>query len=97
MSESEDEGQWKKIAYWICTFSNNQYRVKEELGVSHEESSFYKALHSDKCKGTAMIMDEQASLLKRSWCLFELLQTVRKSDQEVERKKRREAAWRQCI
>ena len=28
-------------------------------------------------QGTAMIMDEEASLLKRSWCLFELLQTVR--------------------
>jgi len=26
-----------------------------------------------------MIMDEEASLLKRSWCLFELLQTVRKT------------------
>lgn len=25
-----------------------------------------------------MIMDEEASLLKRSWCLFELLQTVRR-------------------
>jgi len=79
MSHSDDEGQWKKIAYWICTFSNNQYRVKEELGVTHEESSFFKALHSDRCKGTAMIMDEEASLLKRSWCLFELLQTVRKT------------------
>ena len=29
-------------------------------------------------QGTAMIMDEEASLLKRSWCLFELLQTVRR-------------------
>ena len=28
-------------------------------------------------QGTAMIMDEEASFLKRSWCLFELLQTVR--------------------
>lgn len=85
MSHSEDEGQWKKIAYWICTFSNNQYRVKEELGVTHQESSFYMALHSNRCKGTAMIMDEEASLLKRSWCLFELLQTVRKTQSEAAR------------
>ncbi|CAK9011013.1 Uncharacterized protein SCF082_LOCUS10906 [Durusdinium trenchii] len=88
MCHSEDESDWKKIAYWICTFSNNQYRVQEELGGhSHEESSFYLALHSPKCKGTAMIMDEEASLLKRSWCLFELLQTVRKSEAEAERKR----------
>ncbi|CAE7250721.1 unnamed protein product [Symbiodinium sp. CCMP2592] len=76
ISGSEDESTWKLVSYWICTFSNNQYRIKEELGTYHKDSSFYLALHSGVCKGTAMIMDERASLLNRSWCLFELLQTV---------------------
>ncbi|CAJ1449864.1 unnamed protein product, partial [Effrenium voratum] len=77
MAGTDEEETWKAIAYWICTFSNNQYRIEEELGATHQQSSFYLALHSGVCKGTAMIMDENASLLKRSWCLFELLQTVR--------------------
>ncbi|CAJ1333273.1 unnamed protein product [Effrenium voratum] len=72
----DDEDAWKMTAYWICTFSNNQYQIAEELGKSHEESSFYLALHSGVCRGTCMILDEMAMPLKRSWCLFELLQTV---------------------
>jgi len=64
------------LAYWICAFSNNQYRIGEELGKSHEDSSFYLALHSEWVVGTVMVLDEQALPLTRSWCLFELLQTM---------------------
>merc|ERR1712087_710613 len=46
-----------------------------EMGESWEQSSFYLALRSPSCTGTAMIIDEQALPLTRSWCLFELLQT----------------------
>ncbi|CAE7531174.1 AMT1-1 [Symbiodinium sp. CCMP2592] len=74
---------WKSpgsISYWICAFSaglgNNQYRIDEELGTSHEDSSFYLALHSEWVVGTVMVLDEQALPLTRSWCLFELLQTM---------------------
>ncbi|CAE7476370.1 unnamed protein product [Symbiodinium natans] len=64
------------ISYWICAFSNNQYKVAEELGATHEESSFFLALHSPSVVGTVMVLDEQALPLTRSWCLFELLQTM---------------------
>ncbi|CAK8995424.1 LINE-1 retrotransposable element ORF2 protein (ORF2p) (Long interspersed element-1) (L1) (Retrovirus-related Pol polyprotein LINE-1) [Includes: Reverse transcriptase [Durusdinium trenchii] len=29
------EGDWRDSAYWICTFSNSQWHVKEELGHGH--------------------------------------------------------------
>lgn len=76
------ERSCKESAYWICTFSNNQYKVAEELGTSHEESSFYLALHSGSCMGTCMVLDELALPLTRSWCLFELLQTMRLERQQ---------------
>lgn len=61
--------------YWICSFSNNQWAVEEEVGKNWDESSFYLAMRSDACKGTVMVFDEDALPLTRSWCLFELLQT----------------------
>lgn len=71
------DDSWKESSYWICTFSNNQYKLDEELGGGdHKRSSFYLALHSSTCRGTCMIFDEFALPLTRSWCLFELLQTI---------------------
>ena len=68
---------WANTTYWICTFSNNQYKIAEELGGGeHTQSSFYLALHSEGLKGTCMILDEMVMPLMRSWCLFELLQTI---------------------
>ncbi|CAE7624209.1 unnamed protein product [Symbiodinium sp. CCMP2456] len=67
---------WESVSYWICAFSNNQYCIDEELGKSHYESSFYLALHSSSVQGTCMILDEHALPLTRSWCLFEVLQTM---------------------
>eukprot|EP00439_Symbiodinium_sp_Y106_P059078 s5603_g8.t1 len=55
----------------------------KELGTSHKESSFYLALHSGICRGTCMILDEMAMPLKRSWCLFELLQTITLEQSQV--------------
>ncbi|CAE8595053.1 unnamed protein product [Polarella glacialis] len=72
---SLETASWKETSYWICTFSNNQWELMHELGSSWEQSSFYLALRSPGCKGTAMIFDELAMPLTRSWCLFELLQT----------------------
>ena len=68
---------WRESAYWICTFSNSQWHVKEELGNGRwQDSSFYLALRSLECRGTAMIMDELVQPLKRIWCLFEVYQTI---------------------
>ena len=75
-SEKGKDKSWENTSYWICTFSNNQYKIGEELGEVHTQSSFYLALHSEGLKGTCMILDEMAMPLKRSWCLFELLQTI---------------------
>jgi len=72
----QGEEAWKAVAYWICTFSINQWDAKSE--VSREDylrSSFYLALRSPGCRGTVMVMDPQVGPLTRSWCLFELLQT----------------------
>jgi hypothetical protein len=67
---------WKTISYWICSLSNNQHRVEFEVGNGDwRESSFFKALRSDHCRGTCMVLDSGASPLRRSWCLFEVLQT----------------------
>mmetsp|Transcript_33003 Transcript_33003/g.108345 ORF Transcript_33003/g.108345 Transcript_33003/m.108345 type:complete len:1174 (+) Transcript_33003:48-3569(+) len=71
------DDQWKDTTYWICSFSNNQWNLKEELPGDCDESSFYIALRDAGCKGTAMVLDERAEPLQRSWCLFELLQTFR--------------------
>merc|ERR1711879_107558 len=78
---SSSEYAWHETSYWICTFSNNQYRIKEELGSTHQESSFYLALHSGECLGTCLVLDDEALPLTRSWCLFEFLQTMKLEEQ----------------
>jgi len=78
------DDHWKDTTYWICSFSNNQWNLKEELPGDCDESSFYIALRDAGCKGTAMVLDEKAEPLQRSWCLFELLQTFRLSQERGE-------------
>lgn len=69
-------GDWEALKYWICCFSQNQWRLEEELCPGAlRESSFYKALMAPSCQGTGMMMDSELTPLKRSWCLFEMLQT----------------------
>eukprot|EP00435_Cladocopium_sp_Y103_P038084 s423_g10.t1 len=71
------------MRYWVCTFSNNQWKMSEEIPplAPPSESSFYKALRSPSCLGTCMILDERVVPLSRAWCLFELLQTFLIQDQ----------------
>ena len=59
-SSVPDGPSWESISYWICAFSNNQHRIDEELGRTHQESSFYLALHSPFVRGTCMVLDENA-------------------------------------
>lgn len=70
-------GAWQAQKYWICSFSNNQWQLENELGNGRgwEYCSFYLALQSGDCVGTTMVFDDDAMPLERSWCLFELLQT----------------------
>lgn len=67
---------WSGEAYWICTFSNTQWNVAEEVGSSWEMSSFYLALRAPTCLGTALVLGPSAMPLTRSWCVFEMLQTL---------------------
>lgn len=72
-----DQLAWREPAYWICTFSNSQWHIKEELGNGRwQDSSFYLALSSPLCRGTTMIIDELVEPLNRIWCLFEMYQTM---------------------
>ena len=74
-SLEEEKHECWDMTYWICTLSNNQWRIAEELGTCVKETSFCVALRSGLVRGTCMILDSHASCLTRSWCLFELLQT----------------------
>jgi len=65
--------------YWICTFSNNQWAVKAELGSHIQDSSFYLALQSKHCSGTVMVIDGEALPLQRVWCLFEVATTYERT------------------
>jgi len=66
---------WRDLRYWICSFSNNQWQLKKEMPGDIYCSSFYLALRSPTCRGTVMVLDQEAKPLTRVWCLFELLQT----------------------
>lgn len=82
-AEAIEPQNWADEAYWICSLSNNQWKIPEELGQcdmtsggkSFEQSSFYKSLTYYTTRGTVMVLDAQALPLSRSWCLFELAQT----------------------
>lgn len=68
---------WQHSRYWICTFSNNQHKIHEEVGDAWEDCSFFRALKGEKTCGTLMVLDELALPLSRSWCLFEVFQTYK--------------------
>eukprot|EP00434_Breviolum_minutum_P004676 symbB.v1.2.004123.t1/scaffold205.1/size269685/12 len=82
---SGDEGTKNSVAYWVCTFSNSQHHIVEELGEGEIcNSSFFRAMHDRSCQGTVMVLDEEALPLQRAWCLFEVFQTFRRSKKDEE-------------
>lgn len=62
-------------SYWICSFANAQHDVETLLNVGLEASPFELALRSRSCKGTVMVVDEEATPLSRIWCLYEVFRT----------------------
>ena len=68
------DADWRDAAYWICTFSNSQWHVQEELGHGRwQDSSFYLALKSPECKGTTMVIDElplPADMWTTPWWIY---------------------------
>eukprot|EP00928_Gymnodinium_smaydae_P040185 TRINITY_DN2729_c0_g1_i4.p1 TRINITY_DN2729_c0_g1~~TRINITY_DN2729_c0_g1_i4.p1 ORF type:complete len:1699 (+),score=289.52 TRINITY_DN2729_c0_g1_i4:3898-8994(+) len=59
----------EELAYWCCAFANNQHFI--QLGDKLEDSPFYMALQSERCKGTIMNLNRVASALQRTWCIYE--------------------------
>merc|ERR1712176_1046127 len=79
-ADAMSSGVQRANNYWVCTFSNNQWKLSEEIPGKLEESSFFKTLLSGFCEGVCLILDEQATPLTRSWCLFEYLHAVELSE-----------------
>uniref|UniRef100_A0A7S2JTK0 Uncharacterized protein n=1 Tax=Zooxanthella nutricula TaxID=1333877 RepID=A0A7S2JTK0_9DINO len=75
---------YMRLTYWICSFSVNQWRIEAETGETVHESSFYKSLRAPHCLGTVLVLDTRASPLRRSWCLFEMLQTMLLADERAD-------------
>eukprot|EP00930_Biecheleria_cincta_P060762 TRINITY_DN46368_c0_g1_i1.p1 TRINITY_DN46368_c0_g1~~TRINITY_DN46368_c0_g1_i1.p1 ORF type:complete len:294 (-),score=40.26 TRINITY_DN46368_c0_g1_i1:10-840(-) len=64
-------------SYWICSFSMNQWTLEAELGSGGvKDTSFHLCLQGRGCAGTATVIDTNATNFQRSWCLYELLQTM---------------------
>merc|ERR1712050_48685 len=47
---NELESKCGVAAFWICSFSQNQHLLAEEIPGQWQTSSFYKALRSKHCK-----------------------------------------------
>mmetsp|Transcript_42866 Transcript_42866/g.100547 ORF Transcript_42866/g.100547 Transcript_42866/m.100547 type:complete len:875 (-) Transcript_42866:245-2869(-) len=60
-------------SYWICVFANNQHNV--ELEDKLENSPFYVALNQSSM--TVVMMDKNAEVLRRLWCVFEMNATCK--------------------
>ncbi|CAL1156681.1 unnamed protein product [Cladocopium goreaui] len=72
----EGPTSWMDAAYWICSFANNQWTFKIELGSDPMESAFALALTAG-IKGVAMVLDQEVQPLTRVWCLFEFFLSSR--------------------
>jgi hypothetical protein len=58
--------------YWICCFANCQHALAELEQTDYLQTPFAKALTSEKCEGTIILLDEgNATPFRRSWCVFE--------------------------
>merc|ERR1719171_647737 len=67
---------WKKnknTFYWVCTFSNNQQNIEEEVGDSIFGPFWYGI---QLARATVNVQDDQYAADtftgKRAWCVFEL-------------------------
>jgi len=77
-AKAAGDNGWGSLTYWICSFSNNQWNISDDIPAGDVyQSSFYLALTSGTCVATVMILDEEMQPLARSWCLFEILQSLR--------------------
>eukprot|EP00931_Biecheleriopsis_adriatica_P054841 TRINITY_DN32310_c0_g1_i1.p1 TRINITY_DN32310_c0_g1~~TRINITY_DN32310_c0_g1_i1.p1 ORF type:complete len:1005 (-),score=233.26 TRINITY_DN32310_c0_g1_i1:183-3197(-) len=57
--------------YWICTFANNQHNLEELNESDLLQTPFVRAIMSPSCRGTLMLMNENAEPFRRTWCTLE--------------------------
>eukprot|EP00930_Biecheleria_cincta_P083151 TRINITY_DN72779_c0_g1_i1.p1 TRINITY_DN72779_c0_g1~~TRINITY_DN72779_c0_g1_i1.p1 ORF type:complete len:669 (-),score=97.88 TRINITY_DN72779_c0_g1_i1:264-2270(-) len=71
---SKDRGLDEHSPYWVCAYANNQHAIDAELGVTVEETPFFRALQI--AHGTVSILDAEAVVFTRAWCGYELYISV---------------------
>eukprot|EP00929_Paragymnodinium_shiwhaense_P048027 TRINITY_DN24348_c0_g1_i1.p1 TRINITY_DN24348_c0_g1~~TRINITY_DN24348_c0_g1_i1.p1 ORF type:complete len:1160 (-),score=239.75 TRINITY_DN24348_c0_g1_i1:122-3601(-) len=57
--------------YWMCTFANNQHDLGELEEPNLFQTPFVMAIMSETCRGTLMLMDDNATPFQRAWCTLE--------------------------
>lgn len=55
-------------AWWICTFANNQHEL-DTINKPLKETPFAAAIGC--CKGVVAVLDKDATIFKRIWCILE--------------------------
>ena len=63
---SDDE-----VVFWICLFALKQHKATEEVGETPENGPFNAVLAKARHGGT-MVLDAEAQLMERIWCLYEV-------------------------
>lgn len=66
-------GSPEQTVFWVCSFANRQWQVN--LGETLQESPFERALTAESCTHVLMVLDRNATPLRRIWCLYEVLRT----------------------
>mmetsp|Transcript_11029 Transcript_11029/g.25225 ORF Transcript_11029/g.25225 Transcript_11029/m.25225 type:complete len:640 (-) Transcript_11029:101-2020(-) len=64
-------------SFWICAFANNQFAVDHAMPLDNDAAttSFALALQGDSVKEMVAILDKEAMIYSRIWCVFELFFT----------------------
>lgn len=59
------------VTYWCDAFANNQHDYFESEEVDVMKFPFARAMLSQACVGTVLLVDPKVTLLLRTWCVFE--------------------------
>merc|ERR1712137_1246892 len=64
-----DADDW---AFWICAFANNQFAIDHALGVDGDVTSSAFAMALQDSRDVVAVIDAEAQIYRRIWCVFEL-------------------------
>mmetsp|Transcript_148774 Transcript_148774/g.370698 ORF Transcript_148774/g.370698 Transcript_148774/m.370698 type:complete len:493 (-) Transcript_148774:11-1489(-) len=67
---AEDRMFDENVAWWVCAYANNQYKLTAAVTSDPKESAFYQAL----CivDGVVSVLDAHGTAFTRVWCVFEV-------------------------